>query len=244
MRHLPLLCILAMLLAPIGARNAEALETRPADINQERWVEVSGEASVDVAPDFARVTLGVTTTGKDAREAVAANAKALNALISVLKGEGVAAADIQTSSLSITPQFSSSRSSSQNEQSIVGYAVNDMVTVTARDISRLGALIDKAVDAGANAMDGISYGENDPGALLDKARPLAVADAMRKAEIYASAGGAKIGRLISLSEQPGASRVPFARFASAQAVGAAPTPIEAGEEKLTVTITAQFELTQ
>jgi uncharacterized protein YggE len=49
---------------------------------------------------------------------------------------------------------------------------------------------------------------------------------------------------MSLSELPGASRVPFARFASAQAIGAAPTPVEAGEEKLTVTITAQFELTQ
>ncbi len=64
------------------------------------------------------------------------------------------------------------------------------MTVTVRDISRLGSLLDKAVDAGANAIYGIGYGENNPSALLDKARPLAVADARRKAEIYASAGGA------------------------------------------------------
>src|SRR5260370_29092969 len=104
MRCLPLLCIVASVLAPIAAPAARAFETRPIDLNEERLVEVSGEASLDVAPDFARVTLGVTTTGKDAREAAAANAKAVNALISLVKGEGVAAADIQTSILSITPQ--------------------------------------------------------------------------------------------------------------------------------------------
>jgi uncharacterized protein len=245
MRHLPLLCIVASLLAPIGARGAEAIETRPIDANQDRWVEVSGEASVDVRPDFATVTLGVTTTGKDAREAVAANAKAVNALISALKGEGVAAADIQTSSLSITPQFSNSRSASQSDQSIVGYAVSDMVTVTERDISRLGALIDKAVGAGANAMYGVAYGENDPSKLLDKARPFAVADAKRKAEIYAGAGGAKIGRLMDLSDLTGAQPLPFARRAmTAMSAAAAPTPIEAGADRLTVSVMARFELTE
>jgi uncharacterized protein len=228
----------------LSALSPALAQTRSPETSNERLIEVSGEASVSAKPDFARVTLGVTTTGKDAREAMTMNAKSVNALISLLKAEGVAEADIQTSSLAVSPQFSNVNSASSAPQTIIGYHVSDMVTVTARDISRLGALIDKAVDAGANAMYGISYGENDPGALLDKARPLAVADAIRKAEIYASAGGAKIGRLMSLSELPGASRVPFARFASAQAIGAAPTPIEAGEEKLTVTITAQFELTQ
>ncbi len=233
------------LAAALPASSALA-QTRLVEINNERLVEVTGEGSVTAKPDFARVTLGVTTAGKDAREAMTANAKSVNALISLIKAEGVADADIQTSSLAISPQFSSATSASSAPQTIIGYNVSDMVTVTARDISRLGPLIDKAVGAGANAIYGISYGENDPSALLDKARPLAVADARRKAEIYASAGGAwaKIGRLMSLIEQPGASRVPIGRFASAQSAGAAPTPIEAGEDKLTVTITAQFELTQ
>ena len=97
--------------------------------------------------------------------------------------------------------------------------------------------------AGANAIYGIGFGENDPSALLDKARPLAVADARRKAEIYAAAGGAKIGRLMELTEEAGARPVAFAARAYAQGA-AAPTPIEAGEDKLTVTIMARFELTQ
>ncbi len=243
MRYLPLLCIAASVLASIGA-SAQRVEPRLIDITQERWVEVSGEASVDVQPDFARVTLGVTTTGRDVRAAMAANAKAVNSLISLIRGEGVSATDIQTSSLSITPQFSNPHSPSPTEQSIVGYAVNDMVTVTARDISRLGALIDKAVGAGANAMFGVAYGENDPSALIDKARPLAVADAKRKAEIYASAGGARVGRLMQLSEQTGAQPLQFERRATAQSAATPPTPIEAGEDRLTVSVTARFELTQ
>ncbi len=166
----------------------------------------------------------------------------MNSLIALIKGEGVAAADIQTSSLSINPQFSNPRPGDPNEPSITGYNVSDMVTVTVRDLSRLGSLIDKAVEAGANAMYGVAYGENDPGALLDKARPLAVADARRKAEIYATAGGAKLGRLMQLNEQTGAQPVQFAARAYARSA-AAPTPIEPGEDRLTVSVTARFELT-
>src|SRR5271166_5958324 len=122
-------------------------------------IEISEFTALALAATASRASLpvGVTTTGKDAREAVAANAKAVNSLISMLKGEGVAAADIQTSSLSITPEFSNPRSNSPTEHSITGYNVSDMVTVTVRDIPHLGSLIDKAVEAGANAMYGIAY---------------------------------------------------------------------------------------
>ena len=196
---------------------AQALE-RLIDISNDRWVEVSGEGSVGAAPDFARVTLGVTSTGKNAGEAMAANAKAANALVSLIKTEGVAPADIQTSELSISPTFSQPPPGQQTEPTITGYNVSNNVTVMLRVIPRLGAL-------------------------LDKARPLAVADARRKAEIYASAGGARIGRLMVLTEEAG-RQMPVA-FSRAFAAGApAPTPIEAGEDKLTVTITARFELTQ
>ena len=221
---------------------AQALE-RVIDISNDRWVEVSGEGSVGAAPDFARVTLGVTSTGKNAGEAMAANAKAANSLVSLIKGEGVAPADIQTSELSISPMFSQPPPGQQTEPTITGYSVSNNVTVTLREIPRLGALLDKAVSAGANSIYGIGFGHNNPSALLDEARPFAVADARRKAEIYASAGGARIGRLMVLTEEVG-GQMPIA-FSRAYAKGAsAPTPIEAGETKLSVTITARFELTQ
>jgi uncharacterized protein YggE len=221
---------------------ASALE-RLIDISNDRWVEVSGEGSVNAAPDFARVTLGVTSTGRNAGEAMATNAKAASALVSLIKSEGVAPADIQTSDLSISPVFSQAAPGQESAPTITGYSVSDNVTVLVRDISRLGALLDKAVTAGANSIYGIGFGHNNASALLDKARPLAVADARRKAEIYASAGGARIGRLMVLTEEAG--RQPPVAFSRAYTAGAsAPTPIEAGEDKLTVTVTARFELTQ
>ena len=181
---------------------ASALD-RSSDSSDDRFVEISGEGSVSAAPDFARVTLGVTSTGKNAGEAMAANAKAANALVSLVKAEGVAPADIQTSELSISPMFSQAPPGQQTAPTITGYSVSNNLSVMLRDIPRLGAVLDKAVAAGANSIYGIGFGHNDPSALLDKARPLAVADARRKAEIYASAGGARIGRLMVLTEEAG-----------------------------------------
>ena len=240
----PISLLIAFLPALVSISPAPALETRSADLNNDRWIEVTGEGAVSAAPDFARVTLGVTNTGKDAGEAMAANARSASALVTLIKSEGVAPGDIRTSAISISPIFSQPSPGQAREPAITGYSVSNDVMVIVRDIPRLGALIDKAVGAGANAIYGIAYGENDPGALLDKARPLAVADARRKAEIYAKAGGAQIGRLMVLTEEA-VPHPPVAFSARAYAPGgAAATPIEAGEDKLRVTITARFELTQ
>src|ERR1700722_20067063 len=234
------LALIAFLPALAAASPAAALE-RLIDISNDRWVEVSGEGSVSAAPDFAQATLGVTTTGKTAGEAMAANANAANALVSLIKAEGVAPADIQTSELSISPMFSQPAPGQTSAPTITGYNVSNNVAVIIRDIPRLGALLDKAAGAGANSIYGIGFANLS--ALLDKARPLAVADARRKAEIYANAGGARIGRLMVLTEEAG--RQPPMAFSRAYASSAAaPTPIEAGEDKLTVTVTARFELTQ
>jgi len=227
--------------ALLAAANAYAQTGQPAP--GERVVEIVGEASVSVTPDFARLTLGVTTTGKDARDALATNAKAVGSVIAAIKGEGVAPTDIQTSSVSISPNFTNPpQNAAPAARAINSYTVTNMVTVTARDLAKVGTLIDKAVESGANAMYGLAYGENDPSALLDKARPQAVADARRKAEIYASAAGAKVGRVLSMTEQTSAPPMPFQTRVFAQSA-AAPTPVEAGQDKLTVAVRARFELT-
>jgi uncharacterized protein len=218
-----------------------ALSSAMADEANNRWIEVAGEGSVSAAPDFARVTLGVASTGKTAGEAMVANAKAANALVSLIKAEGVAPADIQTSEMSISPMFSQPAHGQETAPTITGYSVTNNVAVTVREIPRLGALLDKAVTAGANSVYGVGFGHNDTSALLDKARPLAVEDARRKAEIFAGAAGAKIGKLMVLTEEAG--RQPPIAFSRAFAASApAPTPSEAGEDKLTVTVTARFEL--
>ena len=233
----------ALALAYAAAPSPADAQARLIEVNPDRSIEVVGEGSVQATPDLARVTLGVTTTGKEASDAMAANAKATTALIAALKGEGIAAVDIQTSSLSVSPAFSNPSAGSSAPPSIVGYNVGNMVTITVRELSRLGAIIDKAVASGANAVYGVAFDENDPSALIDKARPLALADARRKVEIYAAAAGAKVGRLMELSEDANAQPAPMSHRVYASAVRAVPTPIEPGQDKLTVTVTARYELT-
>ena len=234
---------LGAMLIPAGlGLSAAHAQTRFLQMDEPRFIEVTGQASVDAIPDFARITLGVTSQGKDAREALAANSKAVNALIDLMKSEGIAAADIQTASFSLSPNMTNSSAGSETPRKIVGYSVSNMVSVTARNIAKLGSLIDQAVSAGANAMYGVAYGENNPGALMDAARPHAVDDARRKAEIFAKAGGARLGRLLSLTEDGGATPMPMARVYAR--MGDAPPPIEPGSDRLTVNVTARFELTQ
>ena len=236
------LALITFLTTLAAGSPALALE-RLIDISNDRWVEVTGEGSVSAVPNFAQVTLGVTSTGKNAGEAMAANAKAANALVSLIKSEGVAPADIQTAEMSISPMFSQASPGQTTAPTITGYSVSNNVSVTLRDMPRLGSLLDKAVTAGANSIYGVGFGHNDPSALLDKARPLAVADARRKAEIYANAGGA--GSDNSWCSREEAGRQPPVAFSRVYAASApTPTPIEAGEDKLTVTVTARFELTE
>jgi uncharacterized protein YggE len=168
--------LIAFLLALAAASPASAIQ-QLIDVSNDRWVEVTGEGAVMAAPDFARVTLGVTTTGKSAGEAMEANAKAANALVSLIKAEGIAPADIQTSAVSISPMFSQAPRAEQGAPAIAGYSVSNHLTVIVRDLTRLGSLLDKAVAAGANSAYGVSFDHNNLSALLDKARPLAVADA-------------------------------------------------------------------
>jgi uncharacterized protein len=198
------------------------------------------EGSVNGAPDFAPVTLVVTNIGKTTGEAIPDNAKAASALVSLIKAQGVAPADIQTSNLSISHIFSQPSRGQATAPTITGYSVSNTVALKFHDIPRLGGLLDRAVTAGANSVSSVGFDHADPSALLDKARALAVADATRKANVYAA--GAKIGRPMTLTEEQG--RTPTARYLlrAYTATAAVPTPIEAAKDKLTVT--ARFALAE
>ncbi len=113
-------CLIALLPALAAASPAPAFETQLIDVSNDRWVEVTGEGAVTAAPDFARVTLGVTTAAKDAGEAMATNARAASALVTLIKSEGVAPADIRTSEISISPTFSQPSPGQAREPAITG----------------------------------------------------------------------------------------------------------------------------
>jgi uncharacterized protein YggE len=223
--HRALLALAASLLFAAPAR-ADGLQ--PA-------ISVTGEASISVPPDLAEVEAGVTTDSKSAREASDANNAAMGKLLLALKAAGVDPKDIQTSRLSLQPQNAANRS---GPPAIVGYRASNRVTVRLHDVAKVAGTIDMLVGAGANDIDGINFTVSQASKLLDDARTQAVADARRKAEIYAKAAGVTLGAPLSISE--GGAPVPMFRAKVASAM--APTPVAQGEETLSVTVSVTWAI--
>jgi len=169
----------------------------------ERAVTVTGEATVSVPPDTAVIRIGVSSLEKTAREAGEANAKQMTAVLAAIKASGIAERDIQTSRLSLQPQYDPNKGGTR----LTGFQANNQVTIRIRDIDSLPTVLDRAIAAGANEMSGIEFVVSEQSKLLDQARDEAIADARRKAELYAKAAGAKLGQVISISTDT-ASDVP------------------------------------
>jgi uncharacterized protein YggE len=200
---------------------------------------VNADGSSEARPDMAIVNLGVTTEGQTAAAALAENARRMTALTAALRRAGVAERDIQTSNVSVYPQQVYGEGQAPR---ITGYQANNSVTVKVRRIDNTGRVIDAAVGAGGNTVNGVSFTHADPDAQLDVARRDAIAEARRRAELYASALGMRVNRIVSVSEGGGYAPpmpVPVERFA---AQDAAATPVSPGEIETRVSVNVMFEL--
>ena len=202
-------------------------------------VSVTGEASISVPPDLAQIDSGVTTEAKTAREASEANNKAMAGVLQALKNAGLPEKDIQTSRLSLSPQSAPGRNPNAPFQ-ITGYRASNRVTVTIRDITKVADTIDVLVGSGANEISGISFMVSKASKLLDDARTEAIADARRKAEIYAKAANISLGAPISISEETTPSPMPYRKMAVR--MDAAAAPVAQGEETLRVSVSVSYEL--
>ncbi|MDE2602808.1 MAG: SIMPL domain-containing protein [Bradyrhizobium sp.] len=198
-------------------------------------ISVTGEATISVPPDLAEVEAGVTSDARTAHDASEANNATMGKLLLALKAAGIDAKDIQTSRLSLQPQSAPNRTGSP---AITGYRASNRVTVRLHDVTKAASTIDMLVGAGANVIDGINFMVSQASKLLDDARTQAVADARRKAEIYAKAAGVTLGAPLSISE--GGAAVPMFRAKVAAAM--APTPVAPGEETLSVTVNVTWAI--
>jgi uncharacterized protein YggE len=200
-------------------------------------ISVSGEATVSAAPDLAQIDAGVANDARTAKEASDANNAAMNKVLAALKGAGIAEKDYQTSRLSLQPQYGQNKSTGATP--VVGFRASNRVTVKIRDVTKVAGIIDTLVGAGANDIGNISFEVTQASKLLDGAREQAVADARRKAEIYAKATGVTLGAPLSVSE--GGAPVPLfkARMATPQMAPAAVAP---GEETLSVTVNVSWAI--
>ena len=221
---------LALIALPASAQNSPP----PA-------ISVSGEANVSVAPDLAQVDGGVTSEAKTAREASEANNAAMGKVLLALKGAGIEEKDYQTSRLSLQPLYATSSKVSETQRGIVSFRASNRVTIKVRDVGKIANVIDTMVTAGANEIGGINFIVTQASKALDEARTKAIADARRKAEIYAKAAGVTLGEPISISEE-GAASPPVFRSKMAAPMAGAPTPVAPGEELLSITVSVTWAI--
>ncbi len=213
-------------------------------------ISVSGTGKISAVPDIAEIQVGVSTQAPTAQAALAANNESMSRLHAILKEHGVAAKDVQTTRIQVAPQYSQPPrprpGDAQTEfiPRVVGYRVDNSVQVTARQIAKLGPLLDALVEAGANQVHGISFRIEHAEKLLDEARRKAMADAKRKAEILAGEAGVVLGPPVTISEGGEGPSPPTPQFPRMMGMMAAPapTPVAAGEQEVRVAVAVVYEL--
>ena len=173
-----------------------------------RTITVVGEGTVAIEPDVATVQIGVETTGDSADEASSANADIMDAVLAAITKLRIPTKDIQTSGYSIYVERPSAFDGVPGDE--VVYHVNNSVTVTIRDLAKVGDVLDAAISAGANNIYGVNFSVSDPDAVMAEARSKASADAMARAEELAALNGVEVGELISISEVISGNAVPLA----------------------------------
>lgn len=209
-------------------------------------IVVMGEGEVSVSPDMAVMMLAVMREAKTAREALDANNTAMADVIAAMKEGGVEPRDLQTSGLSISPQYVYPNDKNGEEKPrITGYQVTNSLTVRVRDMTKVGELLDRSVTLGVNQGGNITFTNDDPSEALQEARKKAVADALAKARTLAEAAGVKLGKVRQISEQsfrqpPMPLRAKAMRMEAADAA----VPVEAGENSYQIHVNMSFGIEQ
>lgn len=193
-------------------------------------ITVSGNGTVGATPDRASFNFGVTSRGATAAEALTRNSSKARAIIDALKRAGIDSADIQTTQVSLWPQ------TSNDGARIIGYQASNSVQVTA-GLGRSGALVDAAVGAGANNVDGPNLDTADKASLYGQALKKAIGDAKTKAQALADGAGLTLGSLLKVREGDNTAQ-PVPMYAAVR--DAASVPIEAGTQQIQASVTVTF----
>lgn len=205
-------------------------------------LDVNATGEVSRVPDLAIISAGVQTLQPTATGAIEENAARMERVRAALKRAGIADRDIQTSTISLNPEY---RYAENQPPRLTGYRASNNVNVKFRDLKRTGAILDALVAEGANQLNGPSLTIDKPESAYDEARVKAIAAGQARAELYARALGKRIVRILSVSES-GAfvpPPMPYAMRDGAQAASAvAKTEIDPGTQELSVSVSMSFEL--
>jgi uncharacterized protein YggE len=227
-----------LLAACLAADAAPAQAQQPPTLPAARII-VTGEGSVHAAPDSAEIMSGVSSQAKTAKAATDANSKAMAAIDAALRGAGIAQNDIQTARFSVSPVYGPA--GAQTPPKLVGFSASNQIRINVTQIGRVGEILDTLISAGATEADSVQFLHSNLSQLFDQARQAAVADAKRKAELYASAAGLTLGNVAWISEEPLYAPAPMIQATSFAAARAA-VPISPGEDTLRMQIMVGFEV--
>lgn len=204
-------------------------------------ISVTGRGQSEVAPDMASVSLGVTSEAEEAQEAMTETSNRVSEMLERLAAAGIEDRDIQTSGLSLQPRWHHPQRAEDGEARITGFVATNIVTVRVRDLEQLGGVLDDVVQGGANTLHGLTFELAEPEPAKDDARRNAVADAQRKAELYAEAAGVTLGPVISIAEPDGNDIPrPMFRMEAAAMSDAGGVPVAQGELTLDATVTVIY----
>jgi len=210
---------------------------------ERRTLVVTGTAEVTVSPDICYMSFVVESTSKKAQEAYAENTRIMNAINSAIRAHGIEGKDMRTGYFSFTPQY---RYTDKGRQIFEGYYVYNTLNISVRDLSKVSAVLDTAVVAGAKDVQGINFTVENPKQYTEEARRDALRAARKKAEEAAELLGFKLGKPISVSESEPWDYVYFANekqlFDGGIMTGAEAPALEAGTERLTRTVYVTYEI--
>ena len=243
MRHLLLAALMigASVPAAAQAQAPQAAPTFTQPVSGTR-LDVSATGEAVRVPDVAIISAGVVTRATTAKAALTQNAARMERVRAALKRAGIADRDIQTSNISLNPEY---RYVQDQPPRLTGYTASNQVSVRFREIANTGEILDALVAEGANQINGPSLTIDKPEEALDEARVKALAIGRSRAELYARSLGMRVVRLLVVSESssgfPVPPPMPMMMEARAQG-GNAATNIDPGEQKVSVTLGMMFEL--
>ncbi|MEP3231658.1 MAG: SIMPL domain-containing protein [Hyphomicrobiales bacterium] len=235
--------ITSIALTGLGLTDANAHDKMPAKFS------ILGTGTIVTEPDVAFISTGVVSKGKTAEKALSKNSNSMANIFKVLEDAGIERKHIQTSNFSVQPRYVHHRPNKGEERRpprIVGYEVNNTVTVKIVELDNTGKVISEVVKFGSNSLGNIRFDVSNRQELMDEARVKAVKDARRKAEIYTKAAGISLGKVLAISEGRAAQQPRrFKAAARSLAVAeAAPAPVSGGEASISVQVNMTWELEQ
>ena len=203
-------------------------------------LSVSAQAESKRVPDVATISTGVVTQAADANAAMRQNAEQMAKVVAAIKAAGIAERDVQTSGISINPQY---KYAENQPPAITGYQTSNAVNLKVRDIGKLGRVLDALVASGANQVNGPSFEIDQPDAVYDEARRAALDKAQARAAMYAKTLGLRVRRIVSIGEGGGyRPPVPMPMMAMAKTMDRIETQVAPGETTLGADLDVVFEL--